>query len=193
MPNWRSLMGENRDCISTAGGLLNLAHISTGTPVVFQHLIAAAHHSPTESNPTFIIKEDLGLEQLRDLAKLSHELETLQVIASNVPAWVEKLYPPDWSLSETNVARAGSKGSDDSGYCGQLEHNWIAYEFGLESIFDQIWYVSGLSILCVGFIRISQLTSSISFNLAYVAKASFSNPDSLPPGIYGKLIHVTTL
>ncbi|KAL2125252.1 hypothetical protein VTJ04DRAFT_1617 [Mycothermus thermophilus] len=180
LPRWRECIAKT---IPGDGGSLPIAELARGTPEVFRHLVAAAHHLPTESNPTFIIKEKLSIEQLRDLAKLTNHHSALHLIARNVPGWVKKLYPPGWHLQtwKMNLRRwdeymaydavkhvyygsdTSKKAKDpDPGYHGQLEHLWIAYEFGLEKVFNRI---------C--------------FNLAFVAKGTFSNPAFLRPGAFG--------
>jgi hypothetical protein len=82
----------------------------------------------------FKIKEKLSLKEVRDIAKLSHQYEALHLIARNVPTWVDRLVPKVWKPK--NVPDTASD---------HLELLWISYEFGLESLFKQVWYVHNFS------------------------------------------------
>lgn len=126
LPGWRGRVAQTNDARSP--GHLPIAELAEGTPAVFQHLIAAAHFSPTEDLPAFIIEDGLNLKEIYEIAMLSHKYCALHLIAGNVLAWHEELVPTGWELDEL-----------DENYCNQREYLWIAYEFGWDRVFHHIW------------------------------------------------------
>ncbi|KAL2016940.1 hypothetical protein VTK56DRAFT_2816 [Thermocarpiscus australiensis] len=153
LPGWRARIVETIP--PKAAGHLAIAELSDGTPQAFKHLIMAAHHSPADGDPAsaFIIQKDLILEGLCDIAKLSNQYNALQLIAGNVPRWIDNFLPRTWMFKD-----------DPDCYADQIECLWIAYEFGLHTLFHQI---------C--------------FDLAYVYEFVFLNPRLMPDGVFGHI------
>ncbi|KAH6853484.1 hypothetical protein B0I37DRAFT_8094 [Chaetomium sp. MPI-CAGE-AT-0009] len=106
---------------------LPVAEVSRGTPAVFQYLVAAAHHD--SSTGDYMIDRHFSLNEVRDMAMLSHRYNAYSLIAGNVPRWVSQYMPPDWELC-----------NDPDQYCGQLEYLWMAYEFLMPRQFYEICY-----------------------------------------------------
>jgi hypothetical protein len=125
LPGWRNCITQIND--SGVPGHLPIAELAKDTPTEFDHLIAAAHFSPTESSPVFVIGDDLDIGEVHRIATLSNQYKALHLIAGNVPGWVKSFFPAGWKLESSNE------------YRDQLECLWIAYEFGLEKIFHHVW------------------------------------------------------
>jgi hypothetical protein len=125
LPGWRNRITQISD--SGVPGHLPIAELAKDTPMEFQHLIAAAHFSPTESSPVFGIEYAPSIWEVHKIAMLSHQYKALHLIAGDVPGWVKFFFPTGWKLESSNE------------YRGQLEYLWIAYEFGLEKMFHHVW------------------------------------------------------
>lgn len=124
LPGWRNRITRTTD--PKIPGHLPIVELAEGTPAVFQHLIAAAHFSPTEDLPEFIIEDGLSIKEIYNIAMLSHQYGALRLIAGNVPGWLEDhdFDASGWKLDEL-----------DEFYDSQLEYMWIAYEFGVNKVF----------------------------------------------------------
>jgi hypothetical protein len=127
LPTWRDMIDNIPDSSSHD---LPVVDLPKGTPLMFWYLACAAHRSSTDGTPFLIKDNDIGDIELRDLAKVCHRFNAVHLVVANVPGWIEKNYPPGWRLSKPDEI------------CGQLEHLWIAYVFGLEEVFHDVWYGS---------------------------------------------------
>ena len=73
-----------------------------------------------------------SLETIRYLTMLCHKYNAAVFIASSAP-WLFKestLVPLDWNHEYYKTK-----------YANQLEYLWISYVFGLEGLFNRVWYV----------------------------------------------------
>jgi hypothetical protein len=98
LPGWRDRI--HRMKCPEIPGHLPIAELSEGTPEVFRHLITAAHHYSANGEP-FMVEDELSLKQVRDIAIPSHQYQAIQLIAGNVPGWVEAHIPSGWELDDT--------------------------------------------------------------------------------------------
>ena len=81
---------------------------------------AAAHGRPD------LVQDDLPLQQVRDLAMLSHQHKGIRLIAPWVDQWATELFPEDQCPED-----------EPEKYNNEMEKIWIAYEFGFEKQFLQ--------------------------------------------------------
>jgi hypothetical protein len=138
LPGWRGRVGNGRPEFWSYQALLSeeeeipFVELIDGTPRVFCHLLAMVHRPTTdgvEEDITDLAAASICIEELRDIAKLSHEYGALRWIAPYVPAWVEKLIPKDWEPE---------RDPDLPSY--HLEYLWVAYEFGMKDLFNEVCF-----------------------------------------------------
>ena len=192
LPGWKDQIARTK--YPEVFGHLPVAELAPGTPRVLRYFIMAAHNIPTTQDrrrgsgaPRFKIEDDLTLQELREISVLSHQFNALHLISGNVSGWVKEHFPFGWQLE-------GYEGEEDDNL---LNYLWMAYEFGLHKVFHQVWYVHIQCFLpllsCSNhrkkmvYLCISDSTDS--FNLAFVTRRVFSNPNTMPPGIYGECRH----
>jgi hypothetical protein len=119
-PTWSFLIARTYE--PKAHGHFPVAELVSSTPRVFHYLVAAAHNKPLPNH--------FSLEELRDIARLSHRFQALPLIAEYVRRWMS-----------TPIETALLMDDSTSEYCHQLEYLWCAYEFGMPDLFRRCWYV----------------------------------------------------
>ena len=82
---------------------------------------AAAH-----GKPDLVHDSNIPMEEVRDLAMLSHEHNAIRLVAQWVTQWADGLIPDDERPEDVPEE-----------YYNEVEKVWIAYEFGMEKQFLQ--------------------------------------------------------
>jgi hypothetical protein len=131
LPGWRERISNLQPALER--GSSTIAQLCAGTPRVIHYLITLAHQfvgteGTGEMQSAVDFTNHFNLEEVRDIAVLSHQYKALWLIRDDVPEWVTKLIPLAWDPEKYSEQ-----------YANQLEYLWISFEFGLESLFRRVW------------------------------------------------------
>ncbi|KAG7293287.1 hypothetical protein NEMBOFW57_003333 [Staphylotrichum longicolle] len=99
LPKWRDRIVQLQPALEP--GHLPIAQLIAGTPRVFRYFAAAAHEATRSDEDSqiwseFEIKDELELEQVRDIAILSHQYKAIGLISENVFKWIVEFVPLAW-------------------------------------------------------------------------------------------------
>lgn len=100
LPKWRDRIVQLQPAVEP--GHLPIAQLIAGTPRVFRYFAAAAHEATRSDEDSqiwseFETKDELELEQVRDIAILSHQYKAIGLISENVFNWIVRFVPLAWN------------------------------------------------------------------------------------------------